>query len=139
MALFVLDKDTPTLYRSGHPQVCARVGACAPGDLAATVISAEEQLTGWYSLVRQARRPDQVERAYDRLAETIRFYANMRVLTFSGPAIARYQQLQALRLNIGRMDLRIAAITLEAGGVLVTRNRRHFQRVPGLTIEDWSV
>jgi tRNA(fMet)-specific endonuclease VapC len=36
------------------------------------------------------------------------------------------------------MDLSIAAITLEYDGIVVTRNRRDFEQVPDLEIQDWS-
>jgi tRNA(fMet)-specific endonuclease VapC len=62
-----------------------------------------------------------------------------QTLAFTKPAILRFQQLYALKLGVGKMDLRIAAVTLENGGIVVTRNRRDFHRVPGLRIVDWSV
>ena len=36
------------------------------------------------------------------------------------------------------MDLRIAAITLEYGGTLVTRNVSDFRTISDLPIVDWS-
>jgi tRNA(fMet)-specific endonuclease VapC len=45
---------------------------------------------------------------------------------------------QPLKLGVPKMDLRIAAVTLEIGGTVVTRNRRDFQRIAGLAVVDWS-
>ena len=47
-------------------------------------------------------------------------------------------QLKRAKLNVGTMDLRIAAIVLEKGGVVVKGNQRDFGRIPALTLEDWS-
>jgi tRNA(fMet)-specific endonuclease VapC len=62
-----------------------------------------------------------------------------RILSFIKPAILQFEQLRAAKLGVSKMDLRVAAVTLEAGGTVVTRNKRDFQRVPGLAIEDWSI
>jgi tRNA(fMet)-specific endonuclease VapC len=47
MSLYVLDTDILTLYRQAHPLVRQRVAAQPPDDLAITVISVEEMLSGW--------------------------------------------------------------------------------------------
>lgn len=138
MTLYILDTDTLSLLQHGHPKVSQECAARHPSDLAITVISVEEQLSGWYTLLRKARRPEDLARAYQRLVDTVRTMARLTILPFTIPAIARYQQLIRLRLKVGRMDLRIAASVLEHGGTLVTRNTRDFGRVPGLVIEDWS-
>lgn len=60
-------------------------------------------------------------------------------MRFPVPAILRFDNLLAMKLGVCATDLRIAAVVLENGAALVTRNLRDFRRVPGLTIEDWSV
>ncbi|HEX5270282.1 MAG TPA: type II toxin-antitoxin system VapC family toxin [Gemmataceae bacterium] len=139
MSLFVLDTDVTSLYWEGHALVRQRVDACPPDDLAITVITVEEQLTGWYTLTRQARRPEDVARAYARLAEAVGFLGGFRILPYTEHAIARVDGLKAMRLNVRVMDLRIAAIALENGATVVTGNLRDFQRVPSLPVENWAV
>ena len=79
-----------------------------------------------------------MERAYDELIATTRFYGSIRILSFPKPAVECFHRLKKQKLNIGTMDLRIAAIALHFGGTLVTRNLRDFRRVPGLPVEDWT-
>jgi tRNA(fMet)-specific endonuclease VapC len=139
MSLYVLDTDTLTLFQHGHVLVTSRCAACALGELAITVISAEEQIDGRFTSIRQARRPPDLSIAYQRLIDSLQFLNRLPILPFPPPAIDRFHQLAALKLNVGRKDLRIAATVLEVGATLVTRNRRDFGRIPGLLLEDWSV
>lgn len=53
--------------------------------------------------------------------------------------MTRYEQLRQQKIRIGTRDLRIGAIALSAGGTVVTRNARDFLRIPGLSIENWTV
>jgi hypothetical protein len=50
MRLFVLDTDHVTLYYTGHPIVVQKIDSRLPNELAITVLTVDEQLTGWYRL-----------------------------------------------------------------------------------------
>ena len=64
MTPYILDTDMLSLFQQGHPKVLQQCRARPPADLAITVISVEEQLSGWYTALRKARRPDDLARAY---------------------------------------------------------------------------
>jgi tRNA(fMet)-specific endonuclease VapC len=138
MSLHVLDTDTLSLLQEQHAAVLGRVAACAPDDLAITVISVEEQLSGWYRRLRRANKPQDLAKVYDRLTATVRSLSRLPVLSFNEAAIRRAKALLASKLNVRKMDLCIAAIALEHQAIVVTRNVRDFQRVPNLVVEDWS-
>jgi tRNA(fMet)-specific endonuclease VapC len=138
MSLHVLDTDTLSLLQEGHADVLARVAACPAEDLAITVISVEEQLSGWYRRLRQAKQPDELAKVYARLTAAVRSLARLPILSFSEAAIHLAKALQASKLNVRKMDLCIAAVALEHQAILVTRNVRDFERVPNLVVEDWS-
>jgi predicted nucleic acid-binding protein len=63
------------------------------------------------------------------------------IVPFDRRAAEIYGELRAELEREGRRldepDLRIAAIARSRGLVLVTGNVRHFERVPGLTVENW--
>jgi tRNA(fMet)-specific endonuclease VapC len=135
MSLYVLDTDTLSLYEHRHPIVVGNVQAHASSDeLAVTVITVEEQMSGWYSVLRRVRQRDRLAAAYQRLADLVPLLSHFAILPFPETAMDRFDQFRALKLNIGQMDLRIAAIVLEAGGTLVTRNHRNFRRVRNLPL-----
>lgn len=138
MSLYVLDSDILSLLQAGNPQVVARVANCARGELATTVITVEEQLRGWFSLVRRAKKSAQVSFAYDQLARSVSDLSKTVILSFSETAITTFSRLRKAKLGVSGNDLRIAAIVLEYKATLITRNVRDFELIPGLAIEDWA-
>jgi tRNA(fMet)-specific endonuclease VapC len=115
-----------------------RLAVVSPSELAVTVINVEEQITGWQIYLRRAKTDKELAMAYEKLAASVRVLSGMHILGFSEAAIARYNLLLAMKLNVGKMDLRIAAIALEEGATVITRNLRDFQRVPELICENWA-
>jgi tRNA(fMet)-specific endonuclease VapC len=74
------------------------------------------------------------------LAHELEFFKNISLLYFDKSAYNTYQILVFEKLKrIGTQDLRIAAITLSVNCILVTRNWKDFENVPGLLLEDWTI
>jgi tRNA(fMet)-specific endonuclease VapC len=134
----VLDTDMLTLYQFGHVAVVRQVLDHLLEELSVTIVSVDEQLTGWYTRLRRAKQPAEQARVYQLFTDGVAFLSQFKILSFTEPAIERFHQLKAARLNVAANDLRIAAIVLEQGATLITRNVSDFQRVPGLKIEDWT-
>lgn len=138
MISYLLDTDMLTLFQHGHPNVIARCAAAPPGSLAITIISVEEQFLGWHTRARRAKRDDEIASAYDHMTEFTSFIKQLSIVSFTARAIRKYRQLKALKLNVGKKDLCIAAIGCELSATVVTANLSDFGRVPGLAVEDWS-
>ena len=62
----------------------------------------------------------------------------MNVLPFDEVAQAVFGPLRRQCSTVGTLDLRIASIALVTGSILLTRNFRDFEQVPGLRFEDWT-
>ena len=69
------------------------------------------------------------------------FLATLRIVGLNHPAAERFGQIKSTLEPTGNIladaDLMIASITMAQGASLVTGNRRHYDRIDGLRIEDW--
>lgn len=137
MNLYLLDSDIFTHYRNRLPQVVKRVATYRRA-VFLPVIVVDEAISGWKAAIQKAKTPDQIEDGFRHLIRTMYALGGFPIANFAKIAIARYELLKKLKLNIGGNDLRIAAIALEANATVVTANIRDFSRVPGLQFEDWS-
>ncbi len=141
MSVYVLDTDIASLAFRMHPVVMARIGQAlvAGDDVFLSVVTLREIMEGRIHEIARARKPQHILDAYEGLRRSAAFIASYAVQVFSLASLARFESLLRAKLNVGKDDLRIAAIALEAGATVVTRNLRDFRRVPGLVCEDWSV
>jgi len=125
MTCYVLDTDHLSLYQRAHPQVCDRIVQVRQQSLdllATTVVSMEEQYAGRLAQIRKAATSQALVNAYEKLKLTFLYFRSFR---------------QA-GIRIGTQDLRIAAIALAHNGIVLTRNLRDFEKVPRLSVQDWS-
>jgi tRNA(fMet)-specific endonuclease VapC len=138
MTLYIFDTDHPSLYGRNLPILVTKINQSSVV-LTTTAVSAEEQFRGRLAQIAGAKDDAARSRCYMWLTETIAFLSRFQILQFTEHAQAIFASFQGLRSQIGKQDLRIAAITIAHGGILLTRNRRDFDRIPGLVIEDWSM
>src|SRR5215212_11993444 len=132
---YVLDTDTVTYQQAGRATILRQLSQIDPAIVATTFVTLYEQLRGRLAVINRQQDDQARQVAYRRLQETHDYFCRVPVLSFDGDAAETYRQLINQGLRIGAQDLQIAAIVLACGAVLVTSNRRHFDQVPGLTIE----
>jgi tRNA(fMet)-specific endonuclease VapC len=105
------------------------------------VVVLEEILRGRLNAIRQAesgKSKIDLARAYQYLEQTLDAFRPVPLLSYSPEADALYQQWRQQKVRGATHDLRIAATCVAHGVVLVSRNRRHFENLPGLDTEFWT-
>lgn len=129
----MLDTDIASYaIRARSPALDRRMRAARAGSLCISVITRGELLLG------VALKPDAsaLARAVD---EFINAVPSLAWDDSAASAYARVaSQLQSVGHPIGTMDTLIAGHALAMKAILVTHNTRHFSRITGLHVEDWT-
>ena len=131
---YLLDTDTLSALTkpSPSPALLMRIVSTAPEDRTTSSVTLAELLFGAFRA--GSRSAEYLSRIRGALP------ANPFV-PFDDAAAEEYGRIRAYLEDrgtpIGHEDTQIAAIALANGLTIVTGNTRHFERVPGLSVENW--
>jgi tRNA(fMet)-specific endonuclease VapC len=127
--------DTSVLVAFIRKDQAAIDGLTAEAERGGTVSTTTVNLCELYSGAYGSKNPQK------ELAKVQDLVSNLGLLELDAGAAKRYGKLvndpTLKRAPIGDFDLIIASIALEQEEKLVTRNVKHFSRVPGLVTEQW--
>ena len=117
----------------GHPVAVQRLAAVAPGDCVISTVTAYEL----YTAVEKCANPAQERSKIELLLTTV------REMPFDPDAARESARVRALLESqgqaIGPYDTLLARQARAHSLILVTANTREFSRVPGLTLENWTI
>ncbi len=129
---YLLDTNICIYLINNRPaSVLARFHACAAGEVGVSIVTALELAFG----------VEKSASARNKLALE-KFLAPLEILPLDAAALWHYARLRAhlesRGQTIGALDMQIAAHALGLDCVLVTNNRREFERVAGLRLDNWA-
>ena len=140
--MFLLDTDHFTFVQrpasDEFERLLRRMKRHQQTDFFVSIVSFHEQMLGCHSHLQNAKNAADVIRAFRLMNDVLATFGDSQVLPFNNSASNEYLRLKSLRTRVSTSDLRIAAIAMSRGLVLLTRNVRDFGRIPGLQIEDWT-
>ena len=131
--MVLLDTDSASLIiRGGSKRLDGMIRQLPPREVCISAVTRAELLYGL------ARKPQAT-----RLHEVVHaFLVRVRSLAWNNDAASHYADIRAWLevkgIPIGNMDQMIAAHARSATVPLVTNNTKHFGRVPGLEVLNWT-
>ncbi|HWG45190.1 MAG TPA: type II toxin-antitoxin system VapC family toxin [Gemmataceae bacterium] len=139
--MILLDTDHLTIlaFPEGQPhaRLTARMRASSDPVFATTIVNAEEQLRGWLAAINRQPAPQQQIVPYEHLRRLLDFLRLFPLIAIDERAVAEFERLRKAKVRIGSSDLKIACIALVHNVLLLSANRRDFEKVPGLRVENW--
>ena len=103
-----------------------------------SIVSFHEQINGWTKYIKKSVDADETVNGYGRLENILRDFVRAQVLPFSPDAAEIFTELRSQKVRVATMDLRIASIAIANQMTLLTRNSVDFERIPNVSIEDWT-
>jgi tRNA(fMet)-specific endonuclease VapC len=135
------DTDILTECLAGNPAYAERIAGVHPDEQVVPIVVVEELVRGRLNVIRQAEAGKariSIERAYRLFEETLDDIRELRILSLTPSAESLVKEWRSQKIKGSTHDLRIAACCVASSTMLITRNRRDFQTIPGLSVEFWE-
>ncbi len=129
--MFLLDTDTLIYFLNGHEAVVESFKAHASRPKAISVVTYGELVYGAHKSRRTAENLAKVR----RLAELYPVIDVSRAIMDSFGEIKA--SLSSGGITVDDFDLQIGCTALALNYCVVTNNQKHFQKIPGLKVENW--
>lgn len=129
--MYVLDTNTLSYFFRGEGGVADRLLATPPRDIALSAVTSYELRFGVARVPKAKRLATQLE--------TLLAWITILPFDDSVAQVAAHIRVELEREGqpIGPLDVLIAATSLAANGVLITRNLTEFRRIPRLNLQNW--
>jgi tRNA(fMet)-specific endonuclease VapC len=135
------DTDILTEILAGNPAYGERIAKVPLEEQSAPIVAIEEILRGRLNSIRQAEAGKAritIDQAYRLFEETLDALRELKFLSFTPQAEALLKEWRQKKIRGSTHDLRMAASCVARSVTLVTRNRRDFEHIPGLSVEFWE-
>ncbi len=140
---YLLDTDHLSILQrqagQDYTNLSTRMADYPLSDFAVSIITFHEQMLGSHAYINRSRNMDETVKGYEMMTRLVRDFKVLPLVSFDAGAATAFSQLQSQRIQLAKMDARIAAIALFRKLTLLTRNHRDFSKVAGLAIADWTV
>jgi tRNA(fMet)-specific endonuclease VapC len=139
--MIAFDTDVITEILMGNSIFVDRAAQIPSAQQSVPIIVIEEIMRGRLNVIRRAeagKSKISIERAYWLFYETFHDFREFPVLLYTSEAETIYRLWRQQSVQVSTHDLRIAAICATHDAILISRNRKDFEQVPGLRVEFWD-
>ena len=139
--MIILDSDHLSILRYHNSEralkLVARLNQATEKPIATSIANVEEVMRGWLSAIAKERRIERQLSAYRELGELFTFFSGFTIALLDSNAAGLFNGFRKSGVKIATMDLKTACIAMASNALLLTANRRDFEKVPGLKFENW--
>ncbi len=130
---YLLDTDICIYWLKGRNEVREKINQLDRSEIAICSITVSELYFGAYNSSKIDKN----------LITAETFIQSLPVISLSNETLKKFGQLKAKLRQAGTpvadFDLLIASVAITEDLILVTNNIRHYQRIVGLKLENWTI